>query len=137
LFVGGESTRMGRDKATLAVGGEFLWERQLRLLREVRPEVVAVSARSRPRWCPADVAVILDGRPSRGPLSGLAKGLAGLRTTHLLALAVDMPRITAGRLRALLARARPGRGVMPVRDGRPEGLCAIYPVEAAGLARAR
>ncbi len=45
--------------------------------------------------------------------------------------------MTVVRLRALLARARLGRGVMPVRDGRLEGLCAIYPAEAAGLARAR
>jgi molybdopterin-guanine dinucleotide biosynthesis protein A len=41
---------------------------------------------------------------------------------------VDLPRMDAARLRALLALAAPDRGVFPVSpDGRPEPLCAVYP----------
>lgn len=122
---------MGTDKATLVVAGEPFWQRQLRILKELRPEYLWVSARHRPAWCPADMEVILDAAPSRGPLSGLAAGLARLQTSHLLALAIDLPRMTTDRLQQLWALAQPGKGVVPYNDGSFEPLCAIYPLEAA------
>jgi len=131
LLTGGLSRRMGTDKATLLVNGEPLWSRQLRTLRELKPATLAVSARTRPSWCPSDAAVILDGDTSRGPLSGLAAALASLQTTHLLALAVDLPRMTSEHLKTLCALGRPGCGVVPVRGNRFEPLCAVYPVEAS------
>ena len=133
LLAGGESRRMGADKATLIVGGEPLWSRQLSLLRELHPEALWVSARNRPRWCPPDVEVVLDIPPSYGPLSGLSAALRQLRTTHLIALAVDLPRMTSAHLRHLQSLASPGCGVIPRNEGWFEPLCAIYPREAIGL----
>src|ERR1700726_2364005 len=91
LLAGGESRRMGRDKATIEFDGQPLWKRQLEILRLLRPERMFVSARRTPAWRPEDVGLLLDDAPSRGPLSGLTKALAAMRTTHLLALAIDMP----------------------------------------------
>src|SRR5437867_2135004 len=91
LFAGGESRRMGADKAMLEIGGEPLWARQLRRLRELQPERILISARSKPAWCPAEIETVLDEPPSRGPLSGLAAALKIIQTTHLLALAIDLP----------------------------------------------
>ncbi|HEX8078446.1 MAG TPA: molybdenum cofactor guanylyltransferase, partial [Chthoniobacterales bacterium] len=102
LLAGGESRRMGRDKATMEVGGEPLWKRQLKVLRALGPEKMFVSARTAPAWLPDHVALLLDDPPSRGPLSGLAKALASMETTHVVALAVDMPFITVGELQRLL-----------------------------------
>jgi molybdopterin-guanine dinucleotide biosynthesis protein A len=134
LFTGGLSRRMGADKATLQIQGQPLWARQLEALRELQPDSLWISARSRPEWCPPEIEVILDGPPSRGPMSGLAPALRQLATTHLLALAVDLPRMTAAHLQTLLALATSGRGVIPVRDGRFEPLCAVYSAEAADAA---
>jgi molybdopterin-guanine dinucleotide biosynthesis protein A len=136
LFVGGESRRMGRDKATLLYEGEPLWQRQLRTLRAIAPEEILISARTKPEWCPPDVEVILDTPPSRGPLSGLAAALGKIRTPHLLALAVDMPLMTPEHLRWLQTHIGPGCGVVPVRSGHCEPLCAIYPAEVLDAARA-
>jgi molybdopterin-guanine dinucleotide biosynthesis protein A len=136
LLAGGQSRRMGMDKATLRIAGEPLWSRQLRLLRELHPESLLVSARTPPAWCPPDIPVALDAEPSRGPLSGVAAALAPMRTSHLLVLAVDLPRMTTEYLRQILERARPGCGVVPVRAGRFEPLCAVYPAEAAPIADA-
>src|SRR5215472_10397984 len=94
LFVGGESRRMGTDKATLILNGEPLWSRQFRVLRDLHPKKVMISARKKPDWCPGDADLALDEPPSRGPLSGLAVSLEKIRTTHLLILAVDMPKMT-------------------------------------------
>lgn len=136
LFVGGLSQRMGVDKATLLFAGEPLWATQLRLLRELNPDALWVSARVRPAWCPPEIEVVDDEPPSRGPLSGLAAALRKVKTSHLLALAIDMPRMTAGTLRQLWSQAKPGCGVIPANDDLLEPLCAIYPVEAATNAAA-
>jgi len=131
LLAGGESRRMGRDKATIELGGRPLWERQLELLRVVRPAKIFVSARLAPSWLPNDVELLVDDAPPRGPLSGLTKGLAAMRTTHLLVLAVDMPFMTAAELGNLWERATTGCGVVPIIAERAEPLAAIYPAEAA------
>ena len=127
LFAGGESRRMGTDKALLTVNGEPLWARQLKILRALEPAALWVSARTRPAWCPAEIETVLDEPPSRGPLSGLGAALKQLRTTHLLALAVDLPRMKAGHLKNLWPRARPRCGVLPMNGEDAEPLCAIYP----------
>lgn len=135
LFVGGLSRRMGMDKATLEFAGEPLWARQLRLLRELKPDALWISARSRPAWCAPEIEAILDEPPSRGPLSGLSAALRKLQTSHLLALAIDLPHINVELLRNLWSLAKPGCGVVPATE-LLEPLCAIYPVDAATQAAA-
>lgn len=136
LFVGGLSRRMGVDKATLDIGGGPLWLRQINLLREIEPQSLWISARERRAWCPAEIETVLDVPPSRGPMSGLAAVLGRLRTTHVLVLAVDLPRMTAGELRKLLAMVQPGCGVVPMNGEHFEPLCAIYPAKAVDVAAA-
>jgi molybdenum cofactor guanylyltransferase len=131
LVAGGESRRMGRDKATIEIEGRPSWERQLEILHAVGPGTIFVSARTRPLWLPEEVELLLDDPPSRGPLSGLAKALAVLPTTHLIALAVDMPFMTSEQLDVLCGLVAEGRGVVPVIAERAEPLAAIYPAEAA------
>ena len=131
LLAGGESRRMGRDKATVEFEGELLWRRQLKLLRALEPQQLFVSARTKPDWLPAGVDLLLDDPPSRGPLSGLTKALAAMRTTHLVVLAVDMPLITVGELEELREAAADGCGIVPMIGQRAEPLAAIYPANAA------
>jgi len=131
LLVGGESRRMGQDKATLAFHGSPLWEIQLDLLRKMRPREIFLSARSDPVWRPADVHFVPDQTPSRGPLSGLAATLSRIRTDHLLALAIDMPLMTEDFLRSLCDMIKPSCGVIPMIGDRAEPLGAIYPKGAA------
>ena len=131
LLAGGESRRMGRDKATMEFDGQPLWERQLELLRALGPQEVFVSARTVPAWLPAGVGLLVDEPPSRGPINGLAKALAAIKTTHLIVLAVDMPFMTAGELRGLFELTTEACGVVPTLDDRAEPLAAIYPATAA------
>lgn len=130
LVAGGQSRRMASDKATLLFHGRPLWQIQLELLRKLNPAEVFVSARTDPAWRPADVQFVADVPPSRGPLSGLAASLATMHSTHLLALAIDMPLMTPEYLTSLCSRIRPCRGVITKIDERLEPLAAIYPREA-------
>jgi molybdopterin-guanine dinucleotide biosynthesis protein A len=129
LLAGGESRRMGKDKATMLLRGKPLWEIQLDLLRKLAPAEILISARSDPPWRPDEFEFVADQPPSRGPLSGLAAALEKMQGSHLLALAIDMPFMSETHLRSLCARAEPGRGVLPRIDNRAEPLAAIYPSE--------
>ena len=129
LLVGGESRRMGCDKATLLFRGRPLWQIQLELLRKLKPAEIFVSARTDPGWRPSDVGFVADDPPSRGALSGLAASITKMRTEHLLALAIDIPLMTEDFLRSLCKQIRPGCGVVPKIDNRAEPLVAIYPRE--------
>jgi molybdopterin-guanine dinucleotide biosynthesis protein A len=130
LLAGGESRRMGRDKATFLFRGKPLWQVQLEILRRLRPAEIFVSGRTDPLWRPADVRFIADNPPSCGPLSGVASSLAKIHTNHLLVLAIDMPFMTENYLRAICDAIEPGRGVVAKVDNRAEPLAAVYPREA-------
>jgi molybdopterin-guanine dinucleotide biosynthesis protein A len=130
LLAGGESRRMGTDKATLLFRGKPLWQTQLETLRRLRPAEIFVSARTDPSWRPADVQFIADIPPSCGPLSGLAASLVKIHTAHLLALAIDMPLMTENYLRSICGAIEPGRGVIAKIGNCAEPLAAVYPREA-------
>ncbi len=132
LLAGGESRRMGHDKSTMVFRGQPLWQRQLELLQSLRPEKICVSAREEPSWLPLDTELLLDEPPSRGPLSGLTKALEQMQTSHLVALAVDMPFMTSEQMQRLWSLAAIGCGVLPMIGERAEPLAAIYPREVSG-----
>jgi molybdenum cofactor guanylyltransferase len=130
LLAGGQSRRMGRDKATILFRGKPLWQIQLDLLHKLRPPEIFVSARTDPAWRPPDLMFVPDEPPSRGPLSGVTATLARIRSSHLLVLAIDMPSMNEDHLRYLCDKIEPGRGVLPMIGNQVEPLAAIYPVEA-------
>ena len=134
LLAGGLSRRMGRDKATMAVDGQPLWERQLSILRRLKLEALYISARKRPAWAPQDIEIMQDSEPSRGPMSGVALALNKITTSHLIVLAIDLPRLTAEYLKKLIGLASDGKGVVPYDEDQPEPLTAIYPKAAAEVA---
>ena len=109
LLAGGQSRRMGRDKATILFCGKPLWQIQLDLLQKLQPAELFVSARTDPAWRPPDLTFVPDDPPSRGPLSGLTATLARIRSSHLLVLAIDMLSMDEGHLRYLCDKIESGR----------------------------
>lgn len=80
VLCGGESQRMGRPKAWLPFAGEFMLPRVVRLLSEVVAPIVVVAAPEQDvPTLPPDVAIARDAEKGRGPLQGLAAGLAALQ----------------------------------------------------------
>ncbi len=94
ILCGGESRRMGRSKAWLPFGGERMLQRVVRLIGTVAQPVVVVAASGQelPELA-QDVAIVRDSIAGRGPLQGLAAGLAALPETVELvyATATDVP----------------------------------------------
>jgi molybdopterin-guanine dinucleotide biosynthesis protein A len=130
LLAGGESRRLGRDKATVVFQGEPLWQRQLNLLQRINPAEILISARTEPSWRPPKIAYVEDAPPSRGPLTGIVAALAQMKGTHLLVLAVDMPFMSKTHLQTICHLCQPNCGIVPRVGDQAEGLAAIYPQES-------
>ena len=79
VLCGGQSTRTGRPKAWLPFAGELMLQRVVRLLgTAVQPIVVVAAPEQDVPSLPPDVAIVRDDEKGRGPLQGLAAGLAAL-----------------------------------------------------------
>lgn len=135
VLAGGRSTRMGRDKATLAYHGRSQLETAWALLAprvtscfvSVRPDQVGDPLRARHPQ-------IVDGPEGAGPAAGIMAAQRAHPQAAWLVLACDLPFLDAGTLDALLAARDPAKLATAFRsahDGLPEPLCAIYEPAAA------
>lgn len=127
ILAGGESRRMGRDKAWLDVGGQSLLTRALSTVRDSGIEEVLISGRAGVDYSPLRCPVLFDLEPGCGPLSGIERALEAASAPLLLVLAVDLPNMTAAFLRKLAGRCDPLTGAVPKLSGQLEPLAAIYP----------
>ncbi len=107
VLAGGRSTRFGGDKLAALVAGRPLLHRAIHAVAEVADEVVVVLAPDAPapalpeRLAPP-IVVARDLVADRGPLGGVAAGLAVARHPRALLVAGDQPFLRVAVLRALL-----------------------------------
>lgn len=134
ILAGGQSARMGRDKAWLEIGGETLLARQIKLVRAAGATEVFISGRADRDYSSFNVPVLTDNFPNCGPLAGIENALRVCREPLLLVLAVDMPLMTIELLQLLQGQCRAGSGIIPRLSGQVEPLAAFYPQTAAVLA---
>lgn len=125
VLAGGQSTRMGRDKALIEFHGRLLIEHSLAKLRALglTPSI----AGNRPdlaRFAP----IFPDNYPGSGPLAGIEAALAASREDMNLFLPVDIPAIPVEFLRWMAVRAEQTAAIatVPYLQGRPQPLCAVY-----------
>jgi molybdopterin-guanine dinucleotide biosynthesis protein A len=133
VLAGGASRRMGRDKATLAVGGVELASLALAAAARVAHPVVLVAPEGHPARRVAAPAV---ADPGLGPLAALAAALDALAAEHVLVLAGDHPGLRVELLARLVALAGEAEAVACRRGPRLEPLVAVYE-RAPALAAAR
>jgi len=136
VLAGGESSRMGRDKALLVLPtGETLLDRALRLAKTVSDEVKLVAPSSRYSEI-VDVPVVEDVYPACGPLAGIHASLSASETELNLVLAVDCPLVTPELLQFLVrvAAATDKLATVPRVAGHLHNVCAVYRREFAKIA---
>jgi molybdopterin-guanine dinucleotide biosynthesis protein A len=127
VLAGGLGTRMGgADKAFLRLGGRALVEHVLTCLGS-QVEHLAISANGDPtRFGTYNLPVLPDAFAGRGPLAGVAAGLAwaaGEGAEFMVSVPVDTPFIPEN----LVARLAPGPSVATHED-RQHHLVALWPV---------
>lgn len=128
ILAGGQSRRMGTDKARLEVDGTPLLERLARAALAANFPLLIVG-RIRPDGWPLDgVAFAPDIGPGRGPLGGVQTALR-VTQASVLALACDLPLLTGDALLWLAGRSaeRSGPHGLAVRNqGQWEPLFSVY-----------
>lgn len=144
ILVGGGSTRMGVDKATLVWNGRRAVDRIADVARRAGAERVLTAGVG-----DYGLGRIDDSRPDGGPVAGIVAGVAAARalgSDRVLVLAVDAPTASLDDLRPLLASSTPGAAyeglnlplVMDVasapQDAGPGWAVARF-IQAAGLSR--
>ena len=135
VLTGGRSTRMGRDKASLAWRGTTLLDHVLGVLADaVDGPLVVVGAADRPAppVVPARsrVVAVADPRPGGGPLMGIAAGLTAAAAAGAevgFVASVDLPLLHPTYVRAVAAVVAPPVEVaLPVLHGHRQPLAAAY-----------
>jgi molybdopterin-guanine dinucleotide biosynthesis protein A len=129
VLCGGESRRMGRPKAWLPFGTETLLQRVVRVLGTVASPLVVVAAPGQdlPALSPA-VEIVRDPVSHRGPLQGLATGLAALPDSVDLvyASATDAPFLRPRWVDRLVELIGDHDLAMPHVGGHDHPLAALY-----------
>lgn len=130
VLCGGQSRRMGRQKAALPFGGEALLQRVVRRLSEAAwPVVVVAAPRQELPPLPEGVLVARDPVEGRGPLQGLAVGLeaAGPHAGRAYVSSTDAPFLHPAFVRRLADLQAGGYAVaVPHADGHLHPLAAVY-----------
>jgi molybdenum cofactor guanylyltransferase len=137
VLAGGASRRMGRDKATMPVGGVELARQAIRAAARLAEPVVLVAPEGHPAAALAKrtrAGWVAD--PGRGPLEALVSALHAVDAPALLLLAADHPLLVPALLDLLVAGRGEGFEAVACRRGpRLEPLVALYQ-RAAALAAA-
>jgi molybdenum cofactor guanylyltransferase len=134
ILAGGKSTRMGREKAFVALDGRTLLARALELARSVTPDVRIVGD---PAKFAAFAPVVEDVFRDCGPLGGIHAALRASQAELNVMLAVDTPFVSLALLQYLITRASNSPSAMVTlarANGGWQPLCAVYRREFVALA---
>ena len=134
IQAGGRSSRMGRDKALLPLGGKPLIEHVIQRVAGLGDEVLITTNR------PDDYAflglrMVGDRQPGAGALDGLLTALEAARGDRVLLLACDMPFVSRPLLDHMAGIDSDAEVVIPRRGEKLQPLHAIYAASCAASVR--
>lgn len=124
ILAGGQSKRLGVDKADLIVGGRSILERTVLILKQIFAEVIVVSNVYRDITA-EDVTQVKDITGPKGALGGIYTGLYHAKYDRSFITACDMPYIMP-KLVELIAKRQQKDVVVPRVHGNFEPLFAVY-----------
>jgi len=123
IMAGGDSRRMGQDKANLQLGGRTLLQSVVATLQPLFPEVIVSVRQPRPE---IDLPQVCDDPAYSGPLAGLAAALAQAYSPWIFVVACDMPFITPAVIEYLALQRVDCQAVVPMVGGYPQPMAAFY-----------
>lgn len=133
ILAGGESRRMGVNKARLLVEGVPMIERVLRTLSAVTDDVSIVTNTPEAYLMlgfPLLGDLRRDASRGAGPLAGIEAALSATTRSFSLIVACDLPFLTAGFLSLLLQYRQDAQIVVPettgVQKSQLHSMCAVY-----------
>jgi molybdopterin-guanine dinucleotide biosynthesis protein A len=127
ILTGGQSSRMGQDKALLEVDGKPLIKIIAGHVKRVLDDVTLVGSKA--RYGSLGMPVIEDIHPGLGPLAGIHAALRHSRKPLVLVVGCDMPFLNAQFLEKLAQVAAVADAEVTVAESVEygvESLCAVY-----------
>ena len=139
ILVGGDSRRMGRDKAMIRLDdGDTLLQCVATRLQTLFPQLALSVRQPRPA---VDLPQIPDRHPGSGPLAGMAAALAYAQQAGfpwIFAVATDMPFVQPRLIEYLAAyRCHAVDAVVPQVAGHPQPMAAFYATGALSAIQAQ
>lgn len=133
VLAGGQSTRMGADKALIELDGHPLLARALAAARTVTHDVRILGSKQK---LGNYGDVVEDEFPNHGPLGGIHAALRASSADLNLIVAVDMPFVEEKFLQFLIGESRRTSALVTVPRvaGHWQPLCAVYRRRFADLA---
>ncbi len=127
ILAGGQSRRMGFDKAGAEIQGSPMLSRMIETLGAVTPHIL-LSTGLIP-YSDTKIPEVPDEFPDCGPLGGIYSALKVSQSTLNLVLSCDMPFVSPSLLNYLIERAAKNNALItaPVdHGGQIQLLCAVY-----------
>jgi molybdopterin-guanine dinucleotide biosynthesis protein A len=125
VLSGGESRRMGTDKAFLKINGVPMIDHVLKALRSVTDRVIIVT-NSPQSYAAYDACVVTDAMNKRGSLIGIYSGLLYSTDEYNFVVACDMPFLNSGLISHMAGLAGEYDVVLPKIGEFVEPLHAVY-----------
>lgn len=125
ILAGGQSRRMGTDKAFLEVGGRRIIDRTVELLGPLFPQLLLVT-NNPVGYAYLGIRMVSDLLPGRGALGGLYTALFFSTTQRVFVVACDMPFLRVEVIRHLLRQSQKWDVVVPQMGDHVEPLHAVY-----------
>jgi molybdopterin-guanine dinucleotide biosynthesis protein A len=126
VLAGGQSSRMGQDKAFLEVGGRPVIKRVLEVASPLTDDLF-ISTNSPERYAKFGLRLVADIYPDKAALGGIYSVIQAARYGSVLVLACDMPFLNAALLKYLIELAPLADVIAPVLEPpQPETLHAVY-----------
>ncbi len=124
ILAGGESRRMGRNKALLPVGSRTMIEAVIERTREACGDLLLVT-NTPEAYYHLNIRMVPDALPQRRSLVGIYTGILHAAGPAFVC-ACDMPFLNPALIRHLTSIAGEADVVIPRHDGEYEALHAIY-----------
>ncbi len=132
ILVGGQSSRMGQDKAFVEWQGKPLLETAVKKIESITPSFSLSVNRHQYNQLNSSYNCIVDTHLNKGPLGGILSALEALQT-DLFVVPIDMPQLTKEVLKAILDKGKSSRSITAykhVKSNSWEPLPSFWPREA-------
>jgi len=128
ILAGGKNLRLGRHKAFESINGKSIIERVIGRLESLSERMLIVTSSENTKFpFIGKSEVVIDLEPDRGPLGGIYTGLLASNSSHIIAVACDMPFLNTDLLRYMIDISGDYDAVVPrLDDGKVEPLHAVY-----------
>ncbi|MFZ2540236.1 MAG: molybdenum cofactor guanylyltransferase [Gallionella sp.] len=133
ILAGGDSRRMGQDKATLDFYGQSLIQAVIDNLQPLFAVTIVSVHQLRPEIF---LPQICDVQPQGGPLAGLVSVLAQITTPWAFVVGCDMPFVSPVLVEKLVSCRADHQAVVPIVHGQIQPLAAFYSTSCIATMRA-